>query len=632
MAMVGLALLSAVADGRAQSFVEVTPSASGVTASTQDGNVPANTVDGDLSTRWSGSGSAWIRYDLGSPQTVAHVRLAAYNGNGRRNNFDIQLSNDGTTWTTVFTGQTGGTTTNEETFDFPDAVARYVRYNGRGATLNTGASSSWNSLTEVSLFAPAAATPTPTSTTPPTATSTPTATATSTATATPSATPSTVEITPGAGSVTASTSDTNVPGNTVDNNLGTRWSGNGDGAWLQLDLGASHTVAYVRIAVYNGNARQNRFDLQVSPNGTTWANVLTGGLTGGTTTAEETFDFPDVTARFVRYVGHMNTVNTFNSVTEISIFGSACTSCPTPTPTVTPTPTPTGGPTATPTAAPAEVKLCIVGDTGIGSDAAAVHKVCKDAASDAILHVGDLDYADSPSQWESFVNAQVGPNYPYFYVLGNHETDNASAYRANAEARFNRLGIPWVGTLTTHCRFDWRGIRFILTTPGIGDSSAAPYIRDQAAATTVPWVLSLFHQQMAKMQVNTKGDTTGWAVYEEARLQGVVTWNGHAHGYGRTHLLSKMDTQTVSDNTSPYTITRGASIVVQDGLGGDDITAAGPWAGQPYWGKVYTPSNGATFGAVLCTFGAAGDPRRADCVFRNIKGVDIDRWTMMSAR
>lgn len=246
--------------------------------------------------------------------------------------------------------------------------------------------------------------------------------------------------------------------------------------------------------------------------------------------------------------------------------------------------------------------------------------------------MGDLDYADSPSQWESFVNAQVGPNYPYFYVLGNHETDNASAYRANAEARFNRLGIPWVGTLTTHCRFDWRGIRFILTTPGIGDSSAAPYIRDQAAATTVPWVLSLFHQQMAKMQVNTKGDTTGWAVYEEARLQGVVTWNGHAHGYGRTHLLSKMDTQTVSDNTSPYTITRGASIVVQDGLGGDDITAAGPWAGQPYWGKVYTPSNGATFGAVLCTFGAAGDPRRADCVFRNIKGVDIDRWTMMSAR
>src|SRR5438552_3049861 len=56
------------------------------------------------------------------------------------------------------------------------------------------------------------------------------------------------EITPGASGVTASTQDTNVPGNTVDNNLGTRWSGNGDGAWIRFDLGSVQTVAYVRIA------------------------------------------------------------------------------------------------------------------------------------------------------------------------------------------------------------------------------------------------------------------------------------------------------------------------------------------------------------------------------------------------
>ena len=33
-----------------------------------------------------------------------------------------------------------------------------------------------------------------------------------------------VEITPGAAAVSASTSDTNLPGNAVDNDLGTRWS------------------------------------------------------------------------------------------------------------------------------------------------------------------------------------------------------------------------------------------------------------------------------------------------------------------------------------------------------------------------------------------------------------------------
>src|SRR4029453_7837134 len=39
---------------------EIPPGASAVTASTADGaNVAANTVDGDLGTRWSGSGEAW---------------------------------------------------------------------------------------------------------------------------------------------------------------------------------------------------------------------------------------------------------------------------------------------------------------------------------------------------------------------------------------------------------------------------------------------------------------------------------------------------------------------------------------------------------------------------------------------
>src|SRR5687768_11241894 len=63
-----------------------------------------------------------------------------------------------------------------------------------------------------------------------------------------------VEITPGASAASASTSDTNVPGNAVDNNLATRWSGFGDGAWIRLDLGAVRTVSRVGIATYQGNA------------------------------------------------------------------------------------------------------------------------------------------------------------------------------------------------------------------------------------------------------------------------------------------------------------------------------------------------------------------------------------------
>jgi hypothetical protein len=110
-----------------------------------------------------------------------------------------------------------------------------------------------------------------------------------------------------------------VAANTVDNNLGTRWSGNGDGAWIQYDLGATHTVSQVKVAVYNGNSRRNAFDLQLAAEAGAWTTVWSG-QSSGTTTLEESYDVGGVPARWVRYVGHGSTATTFNSVTEVSVF------------------------------------------------------------------------------------------------------------------------------------------------------------------------------------------------------------------------------------------------------------------------------------------------------------------------
>jgi F5/8 type C domain len=131
-----------------------------------------------------------------------------------------------------------------------------------------------------------------------------------------------VEVTPGAGAVTASTVDgSNVPGNAVDNDLGTRWSGLGDGAWIRFDLGSTRTVTSVRIAVFNGTSRRNRFDLQVSGDGIGWTTVLPGAESSGGTLAEESYDVsPPRPARFVRYLGHGSDVSAWNSLTEVSIF------------------------------------------------------------------------------------------------------------------------------------------------------------------------------------------------------------------------------------------------------------------------------------------------------------------------
>jgi beta-glucanase (GH16 family) len=141
---------------QASTATEITPGAGGVSASGSDSNVPAGAVDNNLATRWSASGDGqWLRLDLGSVRAVGSVRVAAYQGNQRRNRFDVQVSSDGAAWSTVLGGaQTSGATTAEETFDFADTSARYVRYLGHGAALNAGGTSAWNSVTEISVFTP----------------------------------------------------------------------------------------------------------------------------------------------------------------------------------------------------------------------------------------------------------------------------------------------------------------------------------------------------------------------------------------------------------------------------------------------------------------------------------------------
>ncbi|MFI5928599.1 ThuA domain-containing protein [Micromonospora sp. NPDC051543] len=81
------------------------------TSSTEGADVTgAQAVDGNLATRWSSTFSdpQWIRVDLGSPTAIGRVKLAweaAYSSA-----YQIQTSNDGTTWTTVktVTGADGG--------------------------------------------------------------------------------------------------------------------------------------------------------------------------------------------------------------------------------------------------------------------------------------------------------------------------------------------------------------------------------------------------------------------------------------------------------------------------------------------------------------------------------------------
>jgi hypothetical protein len=119
--------------------------------------------------------------------------------------------------------------------------------------------------------------------------------------------------------VSASGDDGNVAANVLDGSLDTRWSSSGDGQYLQFCLDALTTVTGADIAFYQGNTRVATFDMQTSVDGSAWVNAATGLKSSGTSTALESFSFSPVSAKYVRIVGHGNSVNAWNSITEVRI-------------------------------------------------------------------------------------------------------------------------------------------------------------------------------------------------------------------------------------------------------------------------------------------------------------------------
>jgi len=110
----------------------------------------------------------------------------------------------------------------------------------------------------------------------------------------------------------------NIPENTLDFDLGTRWSSNGSGEYIVFDLGQLRLVQSVSIAFFRGDARNTYFDLSTSDDGVTFTEVYTGQSSGDGLDLE-TFDFDNVNARFVKYTGYGNSQSTWNSITEVSI-------------------------------------------------------------------------------------------------------------------------------------------------------------------------------------------------------------------------------------------------------------------------------------------------------------------------
>jgi len=103
----------------------------------------------------------------------------------------------------------------------------------------------------------------------------------------------------------------------VDGNLGTRWSsGWSDPQWLEVDLGATHTVT--KVVLYWERAYATAFQIQVSGNGTTWTDIYSTTTGSGGVQALQVTG----TGRYVRMYGTARATQYGYSLWELQVFGT----------------------------------------------------------------------------------------------------------------------------------------------------------------------------------------------------------------------------------------------------------------------------------------------------------------------
>ncbi|WP_426505369.1 discoidin domain-containing protein [Dactylosporangium sp. McL0621] len=281
-----------------------------LSSSDENAGTPASAAfDGNTTgTRWSSAFSdpQWIRVDLGQTATISQVKLfweAAY-----ATAYQIQTSNDGNTWTNVYstTTSTGGTQTLSVT-----GSGRYVRMNGTARATGYG-----YSLYEFQVFGSFPTNPT----------SGPCNTATNAAQG-KTATASSIE---NAGTPASAA---------VDGNGGTRWSSAAsDPQWLSVDLGSTQSICQVTI---NWEAAYGKdFQIQTSADGNTWATIKT--VTGGTG-GNQVLSGLSGSGRYIRLYGTARGTGYGYSAWEFIVnTGGTGPTTSSPSPTTSPTPTPTG--------------------------------------------------------------------------------------------------------------------------------------------------------------------------------------------------------------------------------------------------------------------------------------------------
>lgn len=278
-------------------------------------------------------------------------------------------------------------------------------------------------------------------------------------------------------------------------------------------------------------------------------------------------------------------------------------------------------------------RVIFMGDQGVRSTSTSVLRQMKAFNPAFIMHSGDFDYVNSPSQWEAQLDSELGPDYPYFATIGNHDVSSWTTYQSNLVARLRRFGGDKFcnGDYGVNMVCNYKGILFVLSGVGTRGSGHVDYLNSAFAATPAVWKFVSWHKNQRLMQVGGKSDEVGWPIYEATLANGAIVATGHEHSYSRTYNMLSFQRQTVASQDAVMTIKPGQSFAFVSGLGGESIRSySSNLQNNPWWAATAASNDGVRDGALYCTFNVDGDPRKATCDQIDTAGRKWDTFTIKS--
>lgn len=242
-------------------------SISAVSASSYDvsrARVPELAIDGDLDTKWTAlSMPQWFTADLGAAQLVSQLRMNLFvQRNGANASYDIDVSMDNDSWTTVMNNASPTAIDGWVEASFEPVTARYVR-----VRMKSGNSEEYINLSEFELYGQVLTTAT-------------------------------------IAGVTATSFDEangRFPEFAIDGDLDTKWTALSLPQSLTLDLGAARFISGSRLYTYISRAGINAsYSIDVSMDNAAWTTVLAGASLSMSPVWTEA-RFNQIEGRYVRF-------------------------------------------------------------------------------------------------------------------------------------------------------------------------------------------------------------------------------------------------------------------------------------------------------------------------------------------